>query len=297
MDADVAFAGQMLLNEIVDNSVAALGRETSSRNLCMAGGVVLNSVSNEYAFRRSRFDNLYVMPNCGDSGQALGCALYGAHVLMKDSRRAGLPSDSLGPADSDADILAAVTAAGLTARRMTDLPDYVASLLANGRIVAWFQGGSEYGPRALGSRSILADCRPAGMKDFLNEHVKHRETFRPYAPAILEEKASEWFDLRGASPFMLRVVDVHPHKRASIAAVTHVDGTARVQTVSRSHSPLLYDLISAFEARTGVPVILNTSFNVAGRPIVETPADAVECFLATRIDALVMHDYLAEKTR
>jgi predicted NodU family carbamoyl transferase len=176
-----------------------------------------------------------------------------------------------------------------------DLPATVAMLLAGGLIVGWFQGGSEYGPRALGSRSILADGRPAGIKDYLNQHVKHRESFRPYAPAVLEERVSEWFDLEGSSPFMLRVVDVRPEKRSTLAGVTHVDGTARVQTVNRRDNGSLYDVIRAFELQTGVPVILNTSFNLAGEPIVETPDDAIKCFLATGIDVLVIGQFLVQK--
>ena len=293
---DVARAGQMLLDNIVTNAVTALARLTPSRNLCLAGGVALNSVSNERAFRRSRFQNLYVMPNAGDCGQALGCALYGAHVLRRDRKSRGLLSDSLGPPYTDSEVVAALRAANLEPVVCPDIAASVAGLLAAGFVVGWFQGGSEYGPRALGRRSILADPRPQPMKDYLNCHVKHRESFRPYAPAVLEDKSAEWFDLKGTSPYMLRVVDVRPEKRSTLAAVTHVDGTARVQTVSRYENPLFYDLIRKFENRTGVPVVLNTSFNRAGEPIVETPADAIECFMSTRIDALAIHNFLITKS-
>jgi carbamoyltransferase len=161
--------------------------------------------------------------------------------------------------------------------------------------VAWFQGGSEFGPRSLGQRSILADPRSPHMKDHLNDRVKHREPFRPFAPAVLEERAPEFFDIGGPSPFMLRVVDVLPAQRDVIPAVTHVDGTARLQTVNAETHPAFHALISAFARITGVPVVLNTSFNVAGRPIVETPADAVDCYLKTAIDVLVLGDFMLVK--
>lgn len=294
--ADVAKAGQMLLDDTVTNSVTALAQFSPSRQLCLAGGVALNSVSNERAFRRSRFEDLYVMPNAGDCGQALGCALYGAHVHRGDPKSRSLRSDALGPPYADDEIVAALRKANLEPVLVSDIAANVAELIAAGLIVGWFQGGSEYGPRALGRRSILADARPASMKDYLNCHVKHRESFRPYAPAVLEEKSADWFELKGASPYMLRVVDVRPEKRPVLAAVTHVDGTARVQTVSQDENPLFYDLIQKFEDRTGVPVVLNTSFNRAGEPVVESPADAIDCFLATRIDALAIHNFLIRKS-
>ena len=236
------------------------------------------------------------MPNAGDLGQALGCALFAERMLLNCPACAVGESDGLGPRYADAEVLASIENAGLQYTRLADPATHAAGLIADGRIVGWFQGGSEYGPRSLGSRSILADCRRPEMKDHLNERVKHREPFRPYAPAVLEERVSEYFDLHQASPFMLRVVDVLPHQRAVIPSVTHVDGTARVQTVSAAGNPLFHQLIAAFDVLTGVPVVLNTSFNVAGRPIVETPADAIECFLSTNIDALILHNYLLEKS-
>jgi carbamoyltransferase len=291
---DVAAAGQRLLEDIMCNAVQALRRRTSVRKLCLAGGVALNSVANERCFRASGFDDLYVMPNAGDVGQALGCALWAERVLFgKQDRR--LPHDFLGPTYSRDSIQAEVDRAGLAVRQLDNPFDEAARLIERGRILAWFQGGSEYGPRALGHRSILADCRPAGIKDHLNARVKFREGFRPYAPAVLEDRATEWFDLQGTSSFMLRVVEVRPEKAHILAGVTHVDGTARVQTVCRRSNREFYDLIAAFERRTGVPVVLNTSFNIAGRPIVETPRDAIECFVSTSIDALVLHDLLIEK--
>jgi carbamoyltransferase len=292
--ADVAFAGQRLLEDVMINATRALRRRSRSRNLCFAGGVALNSVANEKCYRAGGFDTLYVMPNAGDNGHALGCALWAERRVIGRTRPE-LVHDFLGPPYPGDQVGTALDAAGLVAVCPDDLVDRVARLIAGGKIVGWFQGGSEYGPRALGHRSILADCRRPGIKDYLNARVKFREPFRPYAPAVLVEKAGDWFDLRGASPFMLRVVDVRPEKRAAIPGVTHVDGTARVQTVSAAATPTLHQLISAFDRLTGVPVVLNTSFNLAGRPIVEAPRDAVDCFLATAIDALVLDGHLVEK--
>ncbi|HEX4966717.1 MAG TPA: carbamoyltransferase C-terminal domain-containing protein [Thermoanaerobaculia bacterium] len=293
--ADVAYAGQALLEDIVLNAVHALARRSRSGNLCIAGGVGLNSVANEKALRASRFERLYVMPNCGDPGQALGCALFGARHLLGQPWSEGVSHDYLGPCYSDSDVETALRRSGLELRRLEAPERFAARLLAQGRIVGWFQGGSEFGPRALGNRSILADPRPARMKDHLNHQVKHRESFRPFAPAVLEADASAWFDVASPSPYMLRVVPVLAAKRSVIPAVTHVDGTARVQTVSRTTNPRFHRLLEEFRNVTGVPVLLNTSFNVNERPIVETPADAVECYLSTGIDALVLHDYVATK--
>ena len=297
LHADVAFAAQQILDDVMQNAIRALRRFSRSSSLCLAGGVALNSVTNERCFAQSGFDRLHIMPNAGDPGHALGCALYAERELRRGPSRS-FSYDGLGPAYADDLVRADLIKAGLPpTARISDLSEYVAELITRGYIVAWFQGGSEYGPRALGNRSILTDCRPPGMKDYLNARVKHREPFRPFAPAVLEEAAADWFELRGSSPFMLRVADVKPDKRALIPAVTHVDGTARVQTVRRDANPRFHALISAFHRRTGVPLILNTSFNIAGKPIVETPLDAIQCFQSTEIDALVIHDFVIEKPR
>ncbi|UWZ85531.1 carbamoyltransferase family protein [Occallatibacter riparius] len=297
---DLACAIQMLLNEIMVNAVHVLARNSASTNLCIAGGTALNSIANETAFRASRFNAVHIMPNAGDCGHALGCALHAERNLRP--RRTSPPAspglhltDALGPLYTDDEIEFALTRSGLPFRRVEAIHEYAAASIEKGRIVGWFQGGSEYGPRSLGQRSILADPRSPTMKDHLNHRVKHREPFRPFAPAVLEERASEFFDLTGPSPFMLRVVNVLPDKRSLISAVTHVDGTARVQTVSAATHPRFHALIEAFAQRTGVPVILNTSFNVAGKPIVETPDDAIDCFRSTHIDVVVLHDYVLEK--
>lgn len=302
---DIAYAAQGLIEDIVSNAVQALARRTDSPNLCIAGGVGLNSVANEKAFAASRFERLYVMPNSGDTGHALGLALYGARVVhhehWNDDVARLLPrSDYLGPGYSDARQRAALAEAGLDARtfhQLDELVEHVAGRIADGAIVGWFQGGSEFGPRALGNRSLLADPRRADMVDELNLRVKHRETFRPFAPAVLVNKASEWFELEDESPFMLRVVRVRDDKRDKIPAVTHVDGTARVQTVARDVNPRFHALIEAFERHTSVPVVLNTSFNVAGSPIVETPEDAIDCFCSTNIDVLVLGDQVVHRPK
>lgn len=292
---DVARAAQLLLDDMIHNAIDALQRGTSSKNLCLAGGTALNSVTNERVFRGSRFEHVYIMPNAGDLGHSLGCALYAERIFAGGSPRSLADRDGLGPAYTGDDVAASIRERGLTAMKVENAAKRAAQLVAEGKIVGWFQGGSEFGPRSLGFRSILADCRDPGMKDRLNDRVKHRESFRPFAPAVLAERATEYFDLRGESPFMLRVVDVHPAMREVIPSVTHVDGTARVQTVSEKNNSAFYALITEFDRLTGVPVVLNTSFNVAGRPIVETPGDAIDCFLSTDIDALILHDFVLTK--
>lgn len=303
---DLAYAIQRLLDDIMVNAVQALERRSTSNNLCIAGGTALNSVSNEIAFRASRFKAIYIMPNSGDCGHALGCALYAEQSLLKRRLQVSAPPDvmtscrvhtidALGPPYTNQEIELALAQYGLPIRRLDNIYEYTAEMIERGLIIGWFQGGSEFGPRSLGQRSILADPRSSSMKDHLNARVKHREPFRPFAPAVLEERAAEFFDLNSPSAFMLRVVNVLPEKRSTIPAVTHVDGTARVQTVAMATHPRFHALIDAFGRRTGVPVILNTSFNVAGKPIVETPQDAIACFLSTNIDALVLHDYVIEK--
>ena len=205
---------------------------------------------------------------------------------------------SLGPAFSDHECKRALERRGLSWRELTEDERYdaVARLIADGKVVGWFEGRMEIGPRALGNRSILADPRQADMKDILNERVKHREPFRPFAPAVLEESAAEYFDLDRQSPFMLFVHDIRQEKLSQIPAVAHVDGTARVQTVSKEHSPAFWKLIEAFGRITGVPIIVNTSFNVMGEPIVCSPDDAVSCFLGTDIDALVLNRLLVMRS-
>ncbi len=272
---------------------------TGAENLCIAGGVGLNCVANGRILEESPFKRVFIQPAAGDDGIALGAALYG-HSALRGKRRAFVQRTAFlgrthGPAAAAEAARGPLVALSSSVRRRADAPERAAELLAAGKVVGWVQGGSEFGPRALGHRSILADPRDPSMKDHVNARVKHRQAFRPFAPAVLAERAKEWFEGEAPSPFMLLARRVRPGAAKRIPAVVHADGTARVQTVDREDDPRFHALIAAFEARTGVPVVLNTSFNLRGEPIVETPADAVDCYLRSRLDALVMEDLVLEK--
>lgn len=292
---NVAYAGQALLEKIVVNAFKAALRLTGKRKIAYAGGVALNSVANEIAYQATLPDALYVAPNPGDPGHALGCALFGAYEIARWPPPLREVPEYLGPSYTDEQMAEAARECGYPVTDSPRVAEELARAIANGYITARFAGGAEFGPRALGNRSILCDPRAAGMKDYLNDRVKHREGFRPFAPAVLEEDAAEWFELGNRSAYMLRVVDVRPERRAQIAATVHVDGSCRVQTVSRADNAGFYDIIRAFKAITGVPVVLNTSFNVGGKPIVESPRDAVECFAGTDIDMLAMGSKVVSK--
>jgi carbamoyltransferase len=271
---------------------------TRSPNLCVAGGVGLNSVANKKILDETPFEGFFFQPACSDTGIPLGCALYGAHVLQGRERFFEMKTAYLARPYSDEEIRAALE--GRDDLRVTvpeKLEEEVALLMTQGKIIGWYQGASELGPRALGNRSIVCDPRIPRMKDTLNQKVKHREGFRPYAPTVLLEHVMDYFDLSGASPFMLLVAPVVEEQREMVPAITHVDGSARVQTVTREENGRFYRLVEAFYKLTGVPVILNTSFNVAGEPIVETPEDAIDCFMGTRMDGLVLGDCLIEALR
>jgi carbamoyltransferase len=276
-----------------------LRETTGARNLVMAGGVALNCVANGRIAREAGFDNVWIQPAAGDDGNAIGCAYYGYLAIQKNPRSFVMKHAFLGRPYSDGEVDAAVSKPLVrlqaSAKRSDDICVEAAKLLSEGNVFGWFQGRSEFGPRALGHRSILADPRQAEMKDKLNKRVKHRQAFRPFAPIVLAERAHEIFDGDQDSPFMLMAKNVKPEWRDRIPAVVHVDGTARVQMVRPEHSERLYRLLREFDALTGVPVLVNTSFNVKGEPIVETPQDALNCFLATGIDYLAMNDLLIEK--
>jgi carbamoyltransferase len=279
---------------------ANLLRETTgAKNLCIAGGVALNCVANGRLAREAGFDNVWIQPAAGDDGIAIGCAYYGYLEIQKQRRCFAMDHAYVGKRYSDQDVANAMerflVRIQTSAARRKDICRETAKLLAEQRVIGWFQGGSEFGPRALGNRSLLADPRKAEMKDILNRRVKHRQAFRPFAPIVLAERAREVFEGEEDSPFMLIAKRVRPEWRDRIPAVVHVDGTARVQTVREATNPLLYRLLREFEALTGVPVLINTSFNVKGEPIVETPRDAVICFLTAGIDNLVLHDTLISK--
>jgi len=276
--------------------LARRAREVTGRSrLCLTGGVALNSVANQRIAAEGIFDDVFVAPPAGDAGIAIGCAAYGYHELLRGGRRRYLASAGVGRVYSDDTVRAALDAVADRVEFREAGLDEVADLLAEHRVVGWVQGGSEIGPRALGQRSILADPRHPAMRDYLNIVVKHREPFRPYAPSVLAEHADEWFDMVVDSPFMLFVPKVREDRQTRVPAITHVDGTARVQTVKAEVNPRYHALISAFHERTGVPLVLNTSFNDAGEPIVETPADAVRTFLNTELDYLYIGPYLVQK--
>lgn len=270
-----------------------------SDNFCYAGGVALNSVANERIIRESKFKNVYIMPAAEDSGPAIGAAYYGLWELTGKNTHRRLLHDAVGREYAPAEISSAIDETpGAVPVEAEDVLDEAVERLIQGQIVGWFQGRSELGPRALGQRSILCDPRRPDGKEVLNSRVKHREAFRPFAPVVLLEEAHNWFELDGVTPdsgFMLRVCPFKEEKKELIPAVVHVDGTGRIQTVTREANGRFYDLIKKFYERTGVPIILNTSFNVMGMPIIETPQDALYCMLSTGIDYCVLGDFIVGK--
>ena len=320
---DLAASVQAVVEEAVLRLTRSLRDETGIPRLCLAGGVALNCVANGKVLRDGRFDDIWIQPAAGDAGGALGAALLASHRLFDVPRRAGdgdgdaMRGALLGPAFDEAAVRRALDAAGARYAVLSDesLLAAAAAALAEGKAVGWFQGRMEFGPRALGNRSILADARSPAMQKTLNLKVKHRESFRPFAPSVLREDVSDWFDLDCDSPYMLLVADVNAARRrapaederaatgldrlntprSDIPAVTHVDCSARVQTVDRETNPRYHALIAAFKARTGCPVVVNTSFNVRGEPIVGTPEDAFRCFMGTDIDCLAVGNCFLRK--
>ena len=293
---DVAAAMQMRLEEVYLHVVSHLHETTGMTNLCLAGGVALNAVANGRIRPETGFDGLYIQPAAGDSGTAVGAAYYVWNQELGKPRGFDMTHAYTGPEYSEEEIAAAFRAAGLEPHRFGDeaLFPTVAERIAAGDVVGWFQGRMEFGPRALGHRSIVADPRRKDMKDILNARIKHREPFRPFAPSILAEATGEWFDQDYASPFMVLVYRTKPDKRDKIPAVNHVDDTGRLQTVERDVSPRYYRLIEEFGRLTDVPVVLNTSFN-ENEPIVMTPSEAIETFLKTHMDVLVLGNYVVTR--
>jgi carbamoyltransferase len=319
---DVARSVQVVTEEVMLRLARHAKEVTGQRNLCLAGGVALNCVANGRILRERIFDRLWIQPAAGDAGGALGAALAVWHMQPgREQPRTVIQSDAmqgafLGPEFSDDEIEAVLRQHGAVYERLEReaLLDRVTDRLADEKIVGWVQGRMEYGPRALGHRSILGDPRSPRMQSVLNLKVKFRESFRPFAPAVIEERAPEFFELDGASPYMLLVAPVHPAQRlpaagqahgldrlkqvrSRIPAVTHVDDSARVQTVSERQCPLFYALLKRFEARTGCPVLVNTSFNVRGEPVVCTPDDAYRCFVNTEMDYLAIGGFLLDRAR
>ena len=323
-EADIAASIQKVTEKVVLRMAAHARKLTGSRNLCLAGGVALNCVANGLILREAIFDKVWIQPASGDAGGALGAALFTWHQLLGKPR---LPEGSenqegslLGPEYGPAEIEAALLASGSVYRRLSgpgELCREAATQIAGGKVVGWMQGRMEFGPRALGNRSILGDPRNPGMQSLMNLKVKLRESFRPFAPVVLGERAPEYFEMRPGeeSPYMLVTAPIRAEKlvpprgrspgagvldriheeRSVIPAVTHVDGSARVQTVDRGRNPRLRELLERFDEATGCPVLINTSFNIRGEPVVCTPAEAVRCFLATDIDVLVIGDFMLLK--
>jgi len=310
---DVAMSIQRVTEEVMLRMVNHLYEETGQKNLCMAGGVALNSVANGRIIRETPFEEVFVQPAAGDAGGGIGVATFiwfnilgnkrdVAHKSNPNGIRTGPEKDLmrnsyLGPEYSNEEIKRFLDEKEVVYEELgrEELLKRTAEIIAGKRIVGWFQGRMEWGPRALGNRSILADPRDKEMKDIVNQKIKFRESFRPFAPTVLLDKAAEYFELDRQSPYMLLVAQVREDKKRVIPAVTHVDGSARVQTIAREDNPLYYDLIDAFYKITGVPVVLNTSFNVRGEPIVCTPEDAYTCFMRTKMDNLVMGNFMMRK--
>jgi carbamoyltransferase len=291
---DIAASLQKCLEVHLFALLERLHRDTGSTNLCLAGGVAYNSVANGLIRLNTPFREIFVQPAAGDSGTALGVAFYIWNTLLGNVRSYVMRDAYLGPEFRDAEIETALRSFGAPFERCDDIEIRAADLLAEGKIVGWFQGRMEFGPRALGNRSILADPRQSEMKDRLNLRIKHRESFRPFAPAVLEEYVDEYFEDSSPSPFMLMVFKVRPDKRPLIPATRHVDNTGRVQSVSRQVNPRFWGLIDQFRKRTGIPLVLNTSFN-ENEPIVCSPQDALHCFATTRMDALALGPFLVSR--
>ena len=321
---DIAASIQKVTEEVMLRLARALAREHQLSNLCLAGGVALNCVANGKLLRDGAFKNIWIQPAAGDSGGALGAALAAWHLFLGNARdvgndRDGMSGAYLGPSYTQADIEKRLTDAGARFETVSDgdVIERTAASLASGEAVGWMQGRMEYGPRALGARSILGDPRSPSMQKTLNLKVKYRESFRPFAPAVLREDVADWFELDVDSPYMLLVADLKRSRRrtmtdeeqalfgidklniarSDIPAVTHVDYSARVQTVHADTNPRFHALIDRFKAKTGCPVLVNTSFNVRGEPIVCTPEDAFRCFMGTEIELLVIGNCLLRKER
>ena len=294
---DAARSGQQVIEEALLNMANALYAETKLPHLCIAGGVGLNSVANYRILTETPFERLFIQPAAGDDGAAVGVAFFIEHCLLGHPRQYEMRHAYLGPEFSEAEIGNFLRSVGETAEPLPRerLLDVTADAIAASQVVGWFQGRMEFGPRALGNRSILANPTDPRMKDVINSKIKFREAFRPFAPSVHAERANEFWELEQESPFMLLVPPVRAAWAAKLPAVTHEDGSGRVQTVERDVNPLYYDLLGAVDRRIGVPVVVNTSFNVRGEPIVCTPRDAYNCFQNTGMDLLVMGPYVLRK--
>jgi len=321
-DMDLARSIQEVTEEVMLRMARHIHRETKQKNLCLAGGVALNCVGNGRILREGPFDNIWIQPAAGDAGGALGAALFVWYQYLNNERKTEgekdfMKASLLGPEYSNDQILRYLQANNIPYRKLSaeEMPVKIADLIAEQKTIGWFQGRMEFGPRALGARSIIGDARSPVMQETMNLKIKFRESFRPFAPSVLKEKASDFFNMDRESPYMLVVAPVKESirrtmtreeqeyfgldklhiVRSSIPAVTHVDYSARVQTVTRESNPLYYEMIAEFEKKYGCPVIINTSFNVRGEPIVCTPRDAYLCFMRTNMDFLIMGNHLLNK--
>jgi len=320
-DMDLARSIQDVTDEVMLRMARHIRKETGQRNLCLAGGVALNCVANGQILRERIFDRIWIQPAAGDAGGALGAALFTWHQILNREREADGINDSqrgsyLGPAYSTDEIRAYLEKQRIPFTELSDdlLPEKISDLINAEKVIGWFCGRMEFGPRALGARSIIGDARSSQMQELMNLKIKFRESFRPFAPSVLREKSSEWFELEEESPYMLVVASVAQKRRidttdqkglfglekllavrSTIPAVTHVDYSARIQTVTENHQPMFYRMIKRFDEKYGCPVIINTSFNVRGEPIVATPEDAYTCFMRTNMDYLLLGNFLLEK--
>jgi carbamoyltransferase len=321
-DMDLACSIQDVTDKIMLRMARHVRKQTGQRNLCLAGGVALNCVANGRILRERIFDRIWIQPAASDAGGALGAALFAWHQILNKERKADNVNDSqrgsyLGPAYGNDEIRAYLEAQKIPFSKLTDdeLPERIADLINAQKVIGWFYGRMEFGPRALGARSIIGDARSPKMQELMNLKIKFRESFRPFAPSILREKSSDWFELDEESPYMLLVAPVSKNRRheitadkqnlfglqrlltirSEIPAVTHVDYSARIQTVTDQHQPMFYRMIKKVDERYGCPVIINTSFNVRGEPIVATPEHAFTCFMRTNMDYLLLGNFLLEK--
>jgi carbamoyltransferase len=300
--ADIAASIQRVTEETLLKMARYANKRTGSQNLVMAGGVALNSVANGRIIRETPFENVYIQPAAGDAGGALGAALYVYHVLLGNPRKFVMEHGYYGAAYSEAEMQTAIEESGYAYERLDEdvLTDRVAENLTKGKVIGWYRGRFEWGPRALGNRSILADPRRAEMKEIVNTKIKFREPFRPFAPVVLEERANEYFDMTatdGLYPprFMLMVTSIPEDKRDQIQAVCHQGGTGRLQSIRREWNPGYYDVVSKFGEATSIPVVLNTSYNLRGEPIVNTPQNALHTFRESGIDLLAMGPFFVTK--
>ncbi|MBW1854741.1 MAG: hypothetical protein JRJ00_08700, partial [Deltaproteobacteria bacterium] len=321
-DMDLARSVQEVTEEVMLRMVRHINKETGQKNLCLAGGVALNCVGNGRVLREGPFENIWIQPAAGDAGGALGAALFVWYQYLENRRVADNKKDVqqgsyLGPEFENGDIKDYLKREKIPYTEIGDeeIPEKIADLIADQKVIGWFQGRMEFGPRALGGRSIIGDARSPEMQEKMNLKIKFRESFRPFAPSVIKESVSDFFEMEGESPYMLLVAPVKkeicremsPEEqqrfgldklhvvRSTIPAVTHVDYSARVQTVSKDDNPLYYRMIAKYGEKYGCPVIINTSFNVRGEPIVCTPGDAYLCFMRTNMDYLIMGNFLIEK--